>query len=379
MNVAPGNETDEPLTAGAACFRRGEYALAAKEYAAALEQRRESAVLTSLANTFRHLGNWSEMRCALQQAAELDGGPGVAESALSALSGDGAVLDASYDPRTTWFGERRGEKLSVEPDLVYDVGMNNGNDTAYYLHRGFRVVAIEADPSLCEAAAKRFSAALQAKRLSIVNIGIAAKPGTAEFWICDQKREWNSFNRTVAARDGLPHHSIEIPCQTFRWVVAHFGVPRFLKVDIEGNDWLCLEDLRHLAERPEYVSFEIGDINAFVAKLTSLGYRSFKCISQFNFSPLELPISGAERKVESEVDQPRRYIDGWHFMTGDSGPFGERTLGRWQSADEIIATHRIFLEKCRRGERSPFWYDKEYSFWVDIHARLAPPTEAAKP
>lgn len=33
------------------------------------------------------------------------------------------------------------------PALVIDVGMHNGDDTAYYLHRGYRVVAIEANPA----------------------------------------------------------------------------------------------------------------------------------------------------------------------------------------------------------------------------------------
>ncbi len=28
------------------------------------------------------------------------------------------------------------------PDLIYDVGMHDGEDTAYYLARGYRVVAI---------------------------------------------------------------------------------------------------------------------------------------------------------------------------------------------------------------------------------------------
>ena len=37
-------------------------------------------------------------------------------------------------------------------DLIYDVGMNNGDDTAYYLSLGFRTVAIEADPELVEQA-----------------------------------------------------------------------------------------------------------------------------------------------------------------------------------------------------------------------------------
>ena len=36
----------------------------------------------------------------------------------------------------------------MEKNLIYDVGMSNGDDTAYYLHRGFRVVAIEANPLL---------------------------------------------------------------------------------------------------------------------------------------------------------------------------------------------------------------------------------------
>jgi hypothetical protein len=34
-----------------------------------------------------------------------------------------------------------------DPGLIYDVGMNNGDDTAYYLRRGFRVVAIEPNPA----------------------------------------------------------------------------------------------------------------------------------------------------------------------------------------------------------------------------------------
>jgi hypothetical protein len=42
-------------------------------------------------------------------------------------------------------------------DLLYDVGMNNGDDTAYYLYKGFRVVAVEADPVLVEAARERFA------------------------------------------------------------------------------------------------------------------------------------------------------------------------------------------------------------------------------
>jgi 16S rRNA A1518/A1519 N6-dimethyltransferase RsmA/KsgA/DIM1 with predicted DNA glycosylase/AP lyase activity len=63
--------------------------------------------------------------------------------------------------------------MSQKNDLVYDIGMNNGDDTAFYLACGFRVVAVDADPHLAALAAKRFKAELEAGRLTILNVGIA--------------------------------------------------------------------------------------------------------------------------------------------------------------------------------------------------------------
>ena len=32
--------------------------------------------------------------------------------------------------------------------LIYDIGLHRGEDTAYYVARGFNVIAIEANPDL---------------------------------------------------------------------------------------------------------------------------------------------------------------------------------------------------------------------------------------
>src|SRR5690348_14857053 len=40
--------------------------------------------------------------------------------------------------------------------LIYDVGLCDGDDTAFYLAKGFRVVAVEANPALVAAAKQRF-------------------------------------------------------------------------------------------------------------------------------------------------------------------------------------------------------------------------------
>ena len=248
--------------------------------------------------------------------------------------------------------------LEVQTDLAYDVGMNNGDDTAHYLAQGFRVVAIEADPELCAQARSRFDTAIADGRLTIVNVGITRDPGVMNFWICEEKREWNSFDRKIASRDGLPHHAIPVPCQTFGWVLRHFGMPQTLKIDIEGHDRLCVEALADFPTQPAYLSVELGNIDEFINQLGALGYDGFKCISQFNHQPLEL---------DPAVGSP--LADTRDIPPGASGPIGEDTPGAWLNADEARRTYHHFKDACARGESSPYWYGKAYSFWVDLHAR----------
>ena len=80
---------------------------------------------------------------------------------------------------------QRASEAFVHQDLIYDVGMNNGDDTAYYLRRGFRVVAIEANTRLAKCAAERFRTRISSGQLRILNIGIAAEEGELPFWICE--------------------------------------------------------------------------------------------------------------------------------------------------------------------------------------------------
>ena len=283
---------------------------------------------------------------------------------------------------------------SVSGNLIYDVGMNNGDDTAYYLSRGYRVLAIEANPVLAQEGAKRFAAELAEGRLKILNVGVSDREGEFPFWICETVSEWSSFTREVAARDGCPHHALTIPCQRLCTILAEHGVPFYLKIDIEGNDLLCLHDLQRGA-LPKYVSLEAA-IPDPVDHLLGLGYTDFKCISQRNFLPLEMPPSpeqvrfektlrqlytrnpfmrirrafGAKKRLCRQLDEARFSVD-WPFPLGSSGPFGEDLRGHWQTAAEMRETYRVFQELCARRTPSIFWDDREYSFWFDLHARRA--------
>ena len=48
-------------------------------------------------------------------------------------------------------------ETKVNSNLIYDVGLHEGQDTAYYLWKGFRVLAVEANPELTQAAQSKFS------------------------------------------------------------------------------------------------------------------------------------------------------------------------------------------------------------------------------
>lgn len=44
----------------------------------------------------------------------------------------------------------------MNAQLIYDVGGHLGEDTDFYLKKGFKVVAIEANPGLAERLSERF-------------------------------------------------------------------------------------------------------------------------------------------------------------------------------------------------------------------------------
>ena len=94
---------------------------------------------------------------------------------------------------------------SPTPDLIFDVGMNNGDDAGFYLECGFRVVAVEANEAFCGQVAARFPEAVRDGRLVIQNVAVAGEPGEVEFWINEDHPEWSALDVASAARGGHRH------------------------------------------------------------------------------------------------------------------------------------------------------------------------------
>jgi FkbM family methyltransferase len=279
----------------------------------------------------------------------------------------------------------------MQKDLVIDVGMNNGDDSAYYLAKGYRVVGIEANPALAQQAAERLRPYVERGDLSILNVAVGDSEGVLPFWVCEDHHEWSSFDRGIASRDGAKHHSIQVDCRPFRSIIERFGRPHAIKIDIEGHDLICAKELDP-KQLPTYLSIEMGE--AVLRNLTlfrDLGFKGFKLINQRYFLPVErrtekvaralgtlrdsraLPIRALRklggRALSNAYFERCRTGSGWQFPSGSSGPFGEDTKGRWQSFEELQDTIEHFHALRAAGTYCLHWRQESYSFWADIHMR----------
>jgi FkbM family methyltransferase len=243
---------------------------------------------------------------------------------------------------------------SFQRDLIVDVGAHNGDDTAYYLARGFRVVAVEANPALAAAVTMRFQGQVATGTLTVLNVGIAPERGRLPFWVSERNSVLSSFDRDLVDKHGGGSHAVEVDAVPFAEILQQHGVPYYLKVDIEGHDRVCLDALAPQA-CPPYVSCELTHVGGIIEQLHGIGYRGFKLVNQSTYTEAT-PVFDSElalrplRKlcrilptlkrllpqgVRSDFDTfPERH--GYAFSQGSSGPFGEDTHGQWRRADDAL-------------------------------------------
>jgi FkbM family methyltransferase len=240
----------------------------------------------------------------------------------------------------------------MHSDLIFDVGAHKGEDTAFYLSKGFRVIAIEANPNFCRVIEDRFREAVSDGSLVILNTAIAQHEGTIEFFVNEKKSVWGTTKRDWVDRNrqfGAGQISeIKVSCEPLSNIVAKHGIPYYCKIDIEGADVDALASLSQ-DEAPQYVSIEStktswDDLIDEFRLLRSLGYRRFKVIDQSLVSLQECPNPPSEG----------RYVD-HQFEFDSSGLFGTEAPAGWLTALEAIEAYKnIFRGYALNGDSGLF-------------------------
>ena len=93
------------------------------------------------------------------------------------------------------------------PNLIYDVGLHLGEDSEFYLKKGFNVVAVEANPVNAAKTASRLKSYVDAGQLIIVNKAITQDEGLTTFFVSDVS-VWGTTDSKWAERNRRAGSSI---------------------------------------------------------------------------------------------------------------------------------------------------------------------------
>jgi FkbM family methyltransferase len=235
--------------------------------------------------------------------------------------------------------------------VIYDFGMNNGDDVEYYLLKDATVVGVEANRSLCELVEQRFADEIDAGRLVVLNVALSEQESSSPgpFYV-------HKTNHVLSQLPRPPEEElhnfdeIEVSCRTPASIVREFGKPSYVKIDVEHFDLAVLNNLFAAGIFPPEISAESHCADIFACLLAN-GYRSFNLVDGLTVA------KRYRRTTISTPEGPKEF----RFKEHSAGPFGEDISTPWEDPDTFFYT----LASAGLG-------------WKDIHAsRVIAPGPAA--
>lgn len=237
--------------------------------------------------------------------------------------------------------------LGVVKNLVFDLGMSQGNDTAFYLAKGFCVAGVEADVKLFYKLLERFDSAISAGALTIYDRAASETAGQiVEFFHRDRHQGLSNLScqRTeFSARALTAYHVLTTD---WRELVARHGVPHYLKIDVEGHELAFLRGMQGAPVLPPFISIKFHEF-ATVEMLRALGYLRFQLVDQNPLGGFRLP--SVQREGRTVV---------WDAWNHSGGPFGaDLPEQEWVDFSAFFLRWQAARQDCAQT-------------WFDCHGRL---------
>jgi FkbM family methyltransferase len=207
---------------------------------------------------------------------------------------------------------------------IYDIGANNGDDIPYYLLSADKVVAVEANPDLCNMIRSRFESEIRSGKLFLVNAVVsAAEVDEATFYI----HKHNHVLSSVVPEHGVDNYNaVKLPARTVTSIIKDHGCPHYVKIDIEGLDYQILKSLFDDEIYPPYISAEIHSLNVFYLIAQMPGYCSYKLVEGATVSSLY------GNAVVATMDNGST---NYQFPFHSAGPYGNDIAGPWYSSEDM--------------------------------------------
>ena len=220
--------------------------------------------------------------------------------------------------------------------------------------------------------AQRFADEVATGQLTIVNKAIVeGDVAMVDFYLNDKKSDWGTVLPDWNRSQNSSFRKVTVPAVQLQTLVADFGMPYYMKIDIEGADVYCLRSLLSIRQSPEHISLELmtpnnlkkdtADCLEILSCLRALGYTRFQISDQSRLRHARCP----------NPPQEGKFVD-FQFDGFSSGPFGKELQTSVYSIDEVAMHYLDYfygrgmasLLSRMSGKPSPF----HAKGWFDVHA-----------
>jgi FkbM family methyltransferase len=150
--------------------------------------------------------------------------------------------------------------------LIFDVGAHRGQRTDVFLHLGARVIAIEPDASNQRLLARRYCRNRSRENpVTVVGKAVSDANAVATMWVHAPGSGLNSLSSKWVLELGKDEGRFgckvefagrqQVETTTLEALMNSFGIPDYIKIDVEGHEPSVLRGLR----RPvAFLSFEVN-------------------------------------------------------------------------------------------------------------------------
>ena len=139
-------------------------------------------------------------------------------------------------------------------DICFDVGANLGNRIAPLLLLGCSVVAVEPQEVCYKYLQKKFGS-----KIKLVTKGLGKTDSVQKFYLSNGpvlssfSEEWIDAVKSTRSQEYNWDNSVDVEMTTADKLIAQYGLPSFIKIDVEGYE---LEVLKGLSYAIKMISFE---------------------------------------------------------------------------------------------------------------------------
>lgn len=147
------------------------------------------------------------------------------------------------------------DTIGKKNKIIFDVGANTGEKASIFKRLAKQVICFEPSPNAAKTLRSRFAFS----NVTIVPVAISNSVSLSELYVVDGIETLNSINRkqlkTVIqpVAKGRKVNTIEVPTETLDMAIQKFGLPEYIKIDVEGNE---REVIMGLSIPVKYLSFE---------------------------------------------------------------------------------------------------------------------------